>query len=173
MTTELTIYQCADIITQMDKLAANNDGEISDEDLQALVEAHTTAITKLGNLCGYMQHLSGGIDLCKQEESRIASMRKRAERRLESIKRFLVPFVSQYRTEKGHPLTVGTFTLSTRKSTSVEVDDLNFFTDENKIQFCVEKIAYQPDKAAIKEALQSGQSIIGARLSENESLQVK
>lgn len=173
MTTELSLYECRDIIEQIEAIAEQNEGEIPEDQLALLVQAQTTELAKLGNLCGFMSFVQSRIDLCKQEESRLAGIRKTAEKRLDSIKRFLVPFVSQYKTEKGHPLSVGTWTLSTRKSESVEIDDVHFNSDENRKHWCAEKVTYNPDKAKIKQALKSGQEIAGARIAENESLQIR
>jgi hypothetical protein len=173
METALSIYECQDIIEQIESLAEQNGGEITDQQLDLLVQAQTQSLDKLGRLCGFMRFLAGGIDLCKQEEQRITAMRERAENKLESVKRFLIPFVSQYKADKGHPLTVGTFTLSTRKSTSVEIDELRFIGEENRKNWCVEKVTYTPDKAKIKVAIQAGERIDGATIVVRESLQLK
>lgn len=174
MTTDLTIYECADIMREVEDLAAQNGGEVPDDQLERLVQAQTTSMVKLGNLCGFLKFVEHTIDLCKQEEQRLADKRKHAEKRLESIEKFLVPFVARYREEKGHPLTVGTFTLSTRHSKTVEIDELAFFTPENKQRWCTEKVSYQPDKKLIKAELENPLATIpGARLVEKESLQVK
>jgi len=173
-TSNLALYECSEIIAAIEARAEQAGGEISDEDLQALVVAQTTSMVKLEKLCGFVKFVEHTIDLCKQEETRLVAKRKTAERRLESIKKFLVPFVSQYRREKGHPVTVGTFTLSTRRSESVEIDELAFATDENRAHWCTEKVTYQPDKKRIKEELQNPlATITGASLVEKESLQIR
>lgn len=174
MANELSIYECADIIQQIEAIAEQNDGEIPEDQLALLVQAQTTEMSKLNSLCGFMRFVQGRIDHCKTEEQRIAGIRKTAESRLESIKAFLVPFVSQYRKDKGHPLAVGTFTLSTRKSESVEIDELAFFTDENRAKWCNRKESYVPDKKRIKTELDNPlATIAGAKIVESESLQVK
>jgi hypothetical protein len=173
MDTELTLYDCSRIITAIEAIAEENEGEITDEQLQALVQAQTTSMTKLGNLCAFIRHVEGRINLCKEEEQRLAARRKAAENRLESVKRFLTPFVSEQRAKLGRPLEVGTFSLSTRRSESVSIDEERFFTKANTKSYCVEKVSYQPDKKFIKDMLKGGTEIEGAMLVENESLQIR
>ena len=79
------------------------------------------------------------------------------------MKKYLTPFVE----ERGK-LDVGTFTLSTRKSSSVELDD-NYMDSE----YCIQVITHKPDKAKIKKVLQSGKQLKGARLIEKNNLQIK
>jgi hypothetical protein len=60
-----------------------------------------------------------------------------------------------------------TFKMNFRKSESVEVSDL---LDQNYI---VEKVSYQPDKIAIKNAIKEGKTVNGAALIINYNLQIK
>lgn len=173
MTTDLSIYQCDEIVKQIEAIAAANEGEIPEDQLALLVQAQTTEMTKLGGLCGFIKYVEHRIDACKQEETRIAAIRKTAEKRLAAIEAYLVPFVSQYRAEKGRPLDVGTFTLSTRKSESVEIDDVNFNSEENRKNWCTEKVSYTPKKTEIKQALKAGQEIHGAKIANHENLQIR
>ena len=159
----MTIYKCQQIIDQIELSAIENDGEISDEQMKSLVEANTTSIEKLGSLCGFMKYLEHGIDACKKEESRISEMRKKAEKRMGGVKKYLLPYVL----DKGK-VAIDTFTLSTRKSTSVSVAE-DFVAKE----YMREVITVSPDKLKIKEALQSGVNVEGACLQTNYSLQFK
>jgi hypothetical protein len=68
---------------------------------------------------------------------------------------------------------VGTFTLSTRKSSPVEIDETKFFAPSTAKEWCREKVTYDPDKAKIKAALEAGTQIEGAKIVDRESLQVK
>ncbi len=159
----LTIYNCQEIIRRIDTIAEQNDGILTDEQLQELVLAQTTSLAKLGSLCGFMKFLEHGIDACKKEEERIAAMHRAASNRLASVKKFLLPHVL----EKGK-ITVDTFRLSTRKSTSVELAD-----GFNNMEYCNEIVTIKPDKKKIKEALQDGRDVRGAVLSTTQHLQLK
>ena len=167
---ELTIYECTEIIERIEAIAKTNDGEITDEQLQALVEAQTTSLAKLSNLCGFMKHLEGGIALCETEIARISAMRRKAKNRLENVKRFLLPYLQA----KGKPQTIGTFKLSTRKSTSTEVDEAWFFSQADAKSYCRHiPESWVPDKAAIKKRLQEGEEISGCTLVEKRTVQLK
>ena len=163
--TTLSIYECSQIINEIETLAYVNGGEIPEVAIQELVEAQTTSIVKLKGLCGFMKHLEHGISLCKQEEERIAKMRKVAANRLESVKGYLLPYL----VAKGKPVDVGTFKLSTRKSTRVEISEP--FLIREYCRVIPESLA--PDKAKIKEALQRGEQVQGAAIVEGRSVQLK
>lgn len=165
MANELTIYECKAIQERIEAQIEANDGEITDEQLEALVKAQTTSIEKVGNLCGYMKFLEHGIDSCKKEEARIAQMRRVGSNRLEGIKKFLTPFVQ----DKGK-LTVGTFRLSTRKSQSVIIDNGLYLAEEYWRTIPEEKL---PDKIKIKETLNAGFPVDGAHLETSTHLQLR
>lgn len=164
---DLTIYECTAIIEKCDKLALENDGEIPEAMLEALVVAQTTSIEKLGKMCGFMKYIEHGIDACKKEEERIGKMRRLAVNRLKSIKKYLTPYVA----EKGKPITVGTFKLSVRKSQSVMVSD--DFAGEGNREWCKKEIKYTPDKTNMKIFLKTGAKIPGAELVTKQNLQLK
>ena len=151
-----SLYQCQDLI-------GTEDGEVTEEQLQQIVQRHTETIDKLKSLCGFIRYLEHGIDACKQERDRIAAMQKAAENRLERIKAFLTPYVQ----DKGR-IQLETVTLSVRKSTSVELKD--GFNDPYFCKVVTERV---PDKRAIKEALQNNEPIEGACLVTRFNLQIK
>lgn len=69
----------------------------------------------------------------------------------------------------GQAVEVGTFRLSLRKSTAVDVVDAKALPSKFKAMEYVEKI----DKKAIGEAIKSGEEIPGARLDVRQNLQIK
>jgi hypothetical protein len=154
-----SLYQCQDLLNQIE----TDEGEISQEQLQAIVSAHTQSIEKLKSLCGFLRYLEHGIAACKAEKDRISQMQKNAEIRLERIKDYLTPFVK----EKG-TINVDTFSLSVRKSVAVELEP--GFANP---YFCKLVKELVPDKRAIKEALTNQEEIAGARLVTNFNLQIK
>jgi hypothetical protein len=163
MNTETTIvkslYQCQELANQIE----TDEGEISPEQLQAVVNLHTQSIEKLKSLCGFIRYLEHGVAACKAEKDRISQMQKTAENRLERIKEYLTPFVR----DKG-AIHMDTFSVSVRKSVSVEVDP-----GFDNPYFCKVVKETVPDKRAIKEALVNKEEIAGARLVTNYNLQIK
>ncbi len=160
---QLSVYDCESIIAEIE-LKASDDGEISEEDMQALVETHATSIQKLGKMCGYMKFLEHYMTAADSEIARITATKNKAKRRLESIKGYLAPFVKA----KGKPVTVESFTLSIRKSESVKLVD-GF---DNKL-YCNKKETWTPDKKRIKDALKASIDIGGAELIKKDNLQLK
>ena len=140
-----------------------DEGEISQEQLQAIVSAHAESIEKLKSLCGFIRYLEHGIAACKTEKDRISQMQKTAENRLERIKEYLTPFIR----DKG-TIAVDTFSLSVRKSVSVELEP-----GFDNPYFCKLVKELVPDKRAIKDALSNQEEIAGARLVTNYNLQIK
>lgn len=159
----MNIYECHAIIQKVDELALKQDGELTEEQIQEITEAHTKSIESREKLWGYMKYLEAGIKTCKEEVARINKMKKTAENRLENIKTYLVPYVR----ENGK-VQVKTGGFSIRKSKSVEVDE--WFEDKEYMNI---KVTATPDKKKLKEALAKGVKINGARIVEKENLQVK
>lgn len=169
----LTLYDCGEIFRIMDQYADPETGEISEAGMAAIVAAQTASLTHLSKLVNAISFLEHFQDVCKAEENRIKCRRQIAENRVESIKKYLMPYVRSEVERTGHPLTVGTHTLSTRKSEAVELSDLFTNDSQNRKLWCVEKTTYAPDKKKIGEALEKGESISGASLKQNVSLQIK
>ncbi|GAI76762.1 unnamed protein product [marine sediment metagenome] len=154
-----SLYQCQELMNQIEA----DDGEVSEEQLKAIVELHTQSLEKLTSLCGFIRYLEHGIEACKGEKDRINRMQKTAENRLARVKQYVTPFVkSQGR------INLDTVTLSVRKSISVELEP-----DFKNPYFCKVVKELIPDKRAIKEALKDQEKIKGARLVTNFNLQIK
>ncbi len=161
----LSLYDCAEIVNEIETFAEQSEGELSEEQLQKLVEAQTQSIVKLQKLCGAIVHYEQGVNFCKTQENRIKEARQGAEKKIESVKKYLTPYVQQ----QGKPIQAGTFTLSTRKSTSTLITGVI----DNPDYLRVIPATTEPDKAKIKEALQTGKEIKNAELKINFNLQIK
>jgi len=164
--TSLSLYECQQIIDDIDALALQNDGEIPEEALQALVEAQTKSIAKLGSLCGFAAYARGFVDLCKQEEDRIKRMRQVMKNRLDSVQKYVAPYMASKDYKKQ---TVGVHTITVRKTTSVEISEP--FVLKEYCRVIPESLA--PDKAKIKEALKAGKEVQGAVLKHGRSVTLK
>ena len=88
-------------------------------------------------------------------------MRTVASNRIANIKKFLLPFMLERK-----KITLGTFQLSARKSTSTVLDD-----EFNIPKYM--KITLTPMKTKIKEDLLKGDKIMGATLETKVSVQLK
>jgi hypothetical protein len=159
----MNIYDCDSIEKQIEFSAMTSDGEISEDLLKQLVETQTKSIEQIDKLLRYVRHLQLFSENCRQEKTRISELQNRADRRIDSIKKYLTPYV-----ESRGKVDAGVFSLSTRKSESIELDD-NF----NDPEYSTQIISWNPDKKKIKEAIKSGKVIQGARLMQNINLQIK
>lgn len=163
MIENLSLYECEELINRIEAKAEENEGEISEEDMEDLVRAQTQSIDKLGKLVNYVKCLEGFCLISKAEIDRIVTKKKQAEKRIEWIKRFLVPYLL----EKG-PVFIGTHRLSLRKSEAIEVED-----DFNNELYCRKEIVLKPDKKTIKESIKAGIEIEGAKLVTRMNTQIK
>jgi len=159
----LTIYECDDIIKTIESKAREEDGEISAEDIQVIVEAQTTSVEKLGKLVNYISFLNQFCDTADNEMKRIGERKRITKNRLESIKTYLIPYVQQR-----NGITVGTHRLSIRTSKAIVLAD-----GFNNPMYCNTKTEIVPDKPKIKESIESGIEVQGAVLENRVHLQVK
>lgn len=160
-----TLYDCLSVLALIDEKAEANDGELTEEDMRAIVVAQTTSMDKLSSLIGYIKHLEAWQSTCKAEEQRIYKRRKTAENRLQSIKRFLTPYI-----EGRGTITVETVTLSLRKSQAVELEE-GFYNE----MYGKNITTFVPDKKQIKEFLKANPDTVikGAELVTRQNLQIK
>lgn len=163
---ELSFFACEDLIHEIQALAQKNDGELSDEDVQALVEAQTQAPVKLKSLCGFLKLMESHVTICKDRKEEINETQKRAERTLDRMKTYLATWVEA----QGKSYHVGEYELKTRKSSSVKLDE-----GYDDPMFCKTETVtvITPDKKVIKEALVAGEKVDGAELIEKLNLSIK
>lgn len=139
-------------------------GEINEEK-EAEIKALQEQIANEGmeKLCKVRANKMAYIEAMREEEKRIAEKRRVAEKALDRFEGYMQSVLHASGKEK---IQVGTFTVGTRKSTAVVVDD-NFSNPEYI------KVEYAPDKVKIKNDLKNGVAIEGAHLVERESLSVR
>lgn len=103
----------------------------------------------------------------KEEARRLYEGAHCVETRLERLKEHYVGVMRAAGLKK---VAGNIYVISTRKSERVEI---SVDVDELEEIFVRKKVATEPDKAAIKEALKAGQEVKGCRLVTVESLQVR
>lgn len=118
---------------------------------------------KIENIACYIKNLTSDIGDFKAEEEQLAKRRKSLERKVEYLKRLLCDNMG------GEKYSSARCAVSFRKSEAVQVDSVEHIPAE----LLRVKTAVEPDKAAIKDALKAGQEIIGCKLIENTSIQIK
>ena len=141
-------------------------GEIIRVDLSAELDALRMAREeKLENVACWVKNLTAYIDGTKAEEKKLADKRRAAERRVESLKAWLLAAMTR---EDGTTDRLKT----ARASISVRRNPPSTICDDELLP-CKYKIVKQtvtPDKAAIKAAILSGEEVPGARLEYGRSV---
>ena len=163
---ELSFFKCNDLIHEIETLAADQDGELTDEQMATLVEAHTAVPAKLMSLCNFLKMLEAFVKVCKDRKAEINTTQKRNEGVRERLAAYLAVWVKN----QGKSYHCGDYELKTRDSTSVKLID--GFDDP---LFCsIEEVTVvTPDKKRIKEALLASEEVPGAELVHKTNLSIK
>lgn len=120
----------------------------------------------LEKLCKVRVNLMSKAEAIKAEKDRLAVRQKVAEKEVERINSTILFALKNTGKDK---VKAGTFTVSTRKSSQLIVDEDNFKDDR-----FIEKVVTQKiDKMAIKQAIKQGVIVDGCQIKEVENLQVK
>lgn len=163
---ELSFFGCQNLINEIELLAEKNDGVLIDEQMAALVEAHTQAPAKLDKLTNFLLLIKAQAEICKQRKKEINESQKHKEDIYDRLCGHLAVFVKA----QGGKYHVGGKDLSTRKSSSVKLVE-----GYNDPMFCKSETVtiITPDKKVIKEALVGGETVDGAELIEKLNLSIK
>lgn len=165
----MKLYEEVDLIEQAinDLLYPEDESAVIDiESLSNLLNAKTATIERgLESLCKIRARKQAAITACKDEISRLQERVARESKSLQRLESYMLSFVQRSGQKK---LECGTFTVGTRESTSVYCAP-----DFNVEKFMRVKTISEPDKTAIKEALQNGEKIDGAELLHKLNLSVK
>ena len=135
-------------------------GEIIDE--SKLNELVMERNEKIENVALWIKDLKAEAEAYKAEKQAFADRQRIAENKLESLKSWLAGVLA------GEKFKTTKVAVSFRRTKRVEVADI-FALDENYVKYS-EPTA---DKAAIKKAIEAGETVKGAELVESLSLSVK
>jgi hypothetical protein len=147
------------ILNQVDEL----DGELTPELEEQLIINERELQSKS---IAYLEFVSSRETLNKridEEIKRLQALKKSNANLVSRLKDSLLNAVKLYGNFE-----VGLTTFGTRKSSSVQVEDVNSLPKEYKVV----KVTEQADKKAIKEALKNGESIEGCEIVENLNLKI-
>lgn len=115
--------------------------------------------------CGlYIKNLQAESDAIKAEMNNLKARKDRIDKQVESMKNYVLKYMGTL-----GKLSTPRLSLSTRKSTKVEVTDAQKLPDD--LKSTVTEI--KPDKNAIKARLNSGEKVNGATLVKSTNLVIK
>lgn len=136
-------------------------GEIVDcEALEALLMQKDE---KIENVACWIKNLLSDADAIKAEKDNLAEREARCRKQAESLKKYLSDIL------RGSKFSTAKCAVSFRKSVKVEVENVNLVPAE----YLRVKTTYEPDKTAIKKAMQAEQEIAGCKLVESLNVQIK
>lgn len=142
-------------------LTDSETGEITD--WSAFEALQLARDEKIENIALYHKNLLAEAAALKAEEKSFAERRKRAENKAYSLKRYLDTAL------QGQKFNTVKVAISYRKSTSVEVDETKL--SANWLREI--PATHVVDKVEIAKALKAGEEIDGAKLVENNNIQIK
>lgn len=139
-------------------------GEISEELQNALVLSQQNLQAKGIDIGYVIKSFDDQIDLYNNEIVRLTQRAKVLRNTRNKIKNGLENAMQEFGIKE---IQGKTLKISLRKSESVEVDNLDLLDDKFK------RVKVEADKTAIKQAIKSGEQVVGARLVENNNLQIR
>ena len=149
-----------DIDTRLYSLLDEETGEITD--VEAFEKIQLERDEKIENIALWVKNLKADVEALKAEKLTFAERQKAAEKKIDSLKHLLSDALG------GQNFKTSRVALSFRKSTEVQIDDIDELSDKY--------LRYkdpEPDKAAIKAAINEGKEIAGAKLVSKINLQIK
>lgn len=146
--------------------AADENGEVGDVDLTELLNLKEERERKLENIAIYAKNLASEASAIKEEEKMLAERRKRLEAKCERLKGILINAMKEDGNKK---ITSSRFEAVLRDSKKTEILDIDKIPED----YIVTKVEKNPDKTAIKKAIEEGQEVAGATVIVNTTITIK
>ncbi len=161
----MKLYEIKENIDEIIKKYTDVDtGEFSEEGMEQLEQLNEDFDEKASNIVRYIQDLKGDVAKAKEEEKRIATLRKSREKKAESLHKYLCLSMNNAKIEKRD---LGFAKLSFRASKSVEILDEKLIPDK------FVKIEKKPIKSEIKKFLEINPVCKFAVIVNKKSLNIK
>ena len=117
---------------------------------------------KIENIACWIKNLQADAEALKAQKQAFADRQKAAENKVESLKKYLSEYLG------GQKFSTDKVAISFRKTSAVNVIDMTKIPEE----FLKYKDP-EPDKTAIKKAINDGKKIAGAEIVEGQSISIK
>lgn len=121
---------------------------------------------KVDAFAAFVREQSARAEHLKSEAQRISARARSIERKIDGLK---ACYLRQMQTAGLSRVAGATYTLSTRKSSRVDVPDVAALPEAYRVT----KTEVSPDRKAIAAALKAGEAVPGASLVEGVSLQIR
>lgn len=143
---------------------AEQEGEITEEDMQMLNELEIAKNDKLEGYGVIIREMKSEIDECDAEMKRIKEIADRKKNAMERLKKSLQEFMIGNEIDKFESVKVK---LSFRKSQSLEIEEDAIIPED------LMRIKKEPDKTAIKDFIVNGGELQGVHLLDKKNIQIK
>lgn len=159
----LTLYEMAEAYDRLGVILESEDSE----ELKAYLDAVEGQLEdKVANVVRYSKNLELTADAIEIEITRLEELKKRYTSKSQSLRNYIAYVMQRFDMPKVDTVVAS---VSFRKSQTVEIDDVALLPEK----FIVVKTSKQPDKKAIKEAIEHGEAVSGAHIEEHKNLQIK
>lgn len=163
----MNLYEMTETAKQLMQLF--EDGDIPEKAVEDTLESIGVQ-DKLEDYCKVIKSFEYDTGTIDRELERLKSAKERTQKAIDRLTKAVAEYLA---TTKSRKATAGTFSLSLRKSESVQINDESKIPDK----FIVTKttVKTSPDKTAIKKFLKENEenTVEGAVLVVNENLQIK
>ena len=140
------------------------EGELTPELEQALMITEANLQEKAINYGYVIKNFESEVDIIEEEIKRLNALKKARINAVEKLKTNISDAMQLFGILE---VKAPTFKMNFRKSESVEI------YEGLSQEYITEKISYQPDKIAIKNAIKEGKTVNGAGIIINYNLQIK
>ena len=151
-------------ITALQQAAEQEEDTEIKQDLQEVIAIELEK--KSNNIVYVIKNLESNNAAIDAEIERLQALKKRNSSNIEKVKSNILWFMQQNNIDT---IKTDLATFGKRKSKSTQIDNIELIPSE----FVTVKQTFQPDKTAIKKAIEAGKEVAGASIIENVSLQIK
>ncbi len=161
----MNLYTITEELATLLAAIAEQDGEITEEQGAALIISNEQFDAKIGNYAAAVKNYEADASAYAEEIKRLQARKKTAENIVTRLKTAMLgAMVATDRTK----VKAETFTIGTRRTKVVVVPD-----DPTTLPSVYQRVKVEADKAALKAAIESGETIEGVELQENTSVTIK
>ena len=163
---KLTLFEIEQSQMALIETLIDNGGELT-EDLELALALNRDNLETKGTNYGFIvKQLQGECSIIDSEIARLTALKKSRVKTIDKLENSLSVAMQLFDINE---IKSPVLKISFRKSESVEIEDVNLI-DKKYINV---KTTESPDKAAIKEAIKSGEIVIGAHIAINQNIQIK
>lgn len=152
-----------DLLNEIEEL----DGELTPELEERLKINEANMAKKMEGYCKAIRYYEMTVANAKAEKERLDKLIKRSERSQQWLKDAMLNVMNATGKLKG--VSAGTYTVGTRKSTSVNIIDESLIPKK----YMTKKIEIKIDKVSIKDVLKEGGKVKGAELLEKQTISIR